>query len=182
MLRLCILPVVGLIAALGFACGDSGDNVPASLASAVPTSTTTAAASQTPADQRYSDDSLAFALTYPLEWRLTTVSLSQTIRDFAGAIEFFDNEGLRRASLYVYGNPNSLKLNEWIQSHDPIFFDTTPETAAIDGQMGLLVRQINESPGPLAYVEHADFVYGISGLTKDDYERVLRGLQLISKG
>lgn|SRR5450759_4461774 len=80
MLRLWILPVLGLIVALGFACGDSGDDAPQSVSSTIPvvsaspaptaTSATSASPSPTvPADwATYTDASGLFTARYPSTW------------------------------------------------------------------------------------------------------------------
>jgi hypothetical protein len=86
MLRLCILPVLGLIAALGFACGDSGDDLSQSIPTASPkasaTSVTTTAAPPTTvsassamptstATLTYTDQAYRYSFEYPAAWYLS---------------------------------------------------------------------------------------------------------------
>jgi hypothetical protein len=82
MLRLWILPVLGLIAALGFACGDSGDDDPKSVSSTAPVASASpapTAASATnvspnptvpPGWATYTDPDGRFTLRYPSDWFL----------------------------------------------------------------------------------------------------------------
>lgn len=80
MLRLWFLPVLGLIAALGFACGDSGDDLSQLVATATPnvTVTTTAAPSAvsavaptSTATLTYTDPTYGYSFQYPASWYLS---------------------------------------------------------------------------------------------------------------
>jgi hypothetical protein len=89
MSRLWILPVLGLIAALGFACSDSGDDKPQSVSSTAPNATETptataksVAATSSPTTRisptptivdtlTYSDPTYGYSFEYPASWYLS---------------------------------------------------------------------------------------------------------------
>jgi hypothetical protein len=121
--------------------------------------------------ERFEDSELGFALEYPSKWRSERRTPTAEIRDYLGHVEFFGKDDFRHASVYVFSNPDRLPLREWIDSHDPIFAEADPRDIVIAGAKGLFVdKDFSGLPTAHAYVEQGGKVYGLFGLTLDEFQ------------
>ncbi len=144
-------------------------------ASAVATATPTAAPSATPsATLAYTDTEYGFSLQYPTFWTVSEqpVAPDQAALDVLKITEFFAKDSLPRLRLMVGDNPNALPLAEWIEDHDPIFFDTPPEDILIDGLPSLFQPLALGQPRPHAYVGVGAIVLFIDVLAGADFDAV----------
>jgi hypothetical protein len=199
MPRLWVLPALGLIAVLGFTCGDSGDDQPQSVATGTPTASPTptsankpspapsvgsGSATQTPPPNTSSldDPDFGYSVHYPDVWQTRQVTGTKDIPDFESAVEFMDKQGTVRASVYVFANPDHQTLREWIAAHDSITAEATLEDEIIGGNPALVARVNFEGrPSPLAYFELGAHVIGLKGLGNDDFNAVASGFRTRSE-
>ncbi len=130
----------------------------------------------------YSDLNAGYAVVYPPDWKPAEVPFDPNIRDFVSAVEFVDVDGLRRGSVYVFGNPMRRSLEQWIAEHDPIFFDEPPVETTVAGLRALFSGVDSEGlPRALAYADKTPLVLSIAGLKADDYARLAAGLRLVGE-
>jgi hypothetical protein len=186
MSRLWRLPVLGLIAVLAFACGDSGDVQPQSVATGTPAASATPTAIATaplvivptvaitpasialPADwEIYLDPQLAFSLPHPsgLMMREHFFDLQEQKSSSAiqGRVISFDRpDGV--FALYVAIAPNSagLSLEEWIKTYPG--WPAEPQPFVVAGERALwFARNALDEPDAKVYFAHAEMVYMLSG-------------------
>ena len=173
MLRLWILPVLGLIAALGFACGNSGDDKPQSVTTATPTAsaasftaTTTpiAASSATPIPttvwKRFTNTDYGFSFQYPAGWYLDVHgSHPDTTMDYMAIYSFVPQQASSdptpppdavKVELYIIDNPDGLALPDWIRHQDALTGSVatvvTSGDRTLDGHVGT-ERVVTYAPG-----------------------------------
>jgi hypothetical protein len=181
MPRFWILPVLGLIAALGFACGDSGDDLPSAkaIATSVTTSPAATATASTATDSSkpsvtpigswitYTDDAAGFSMPIPDG----AVRKEQTIdlpakggypvvpQKLTG---FVDKDGIGLVGVSITPNPAGLKLENWIQTYPG--WTTDPTSVMVDGEQGLrFSRSVLGEPADFVFVQHGGSIFELSG-------------------
>jgi hypothetical protein len=129
MPRLWILPVLGLIAALGFACGDSGDDLSQSIATATPKAsatpvTTTASSTPSPSVtttaspvgwKSYADPLVGFTLSYPSDLIFNDLTGPSPADGFNERVLQFRSasDQSRSFAISISSNANGLTPEDW---------------------------------------------------------------------
>ena len=128
----------------------------------------------------FRDAEFGFAIDHPAIWAVSEVPIDPDLAelDVLNGIEFVGKGGLPRARVFTFQNPKDLTLEDWIMDHDVIFFDRPPVEITIDGVRALLAPlNFAGQPSPLAYVKKGSLVFGLGGLTNDDYEQLVAGFR-----
>jgi hypothetical protein len=190
MSRLWILPAVGLIATLGFACSDSGDDKPQSISGAASAATaatdltptpsgtpTTTAPSLTSSGSPsstvgadwvvYSDETAAFSAAMPKGLTLTERHILLSAKGNYPEVDQRTLSFVRADGNWVVGvslipNPADLSLKDWLLTFSG--WTGYPTTLPVSGEEGLWfhVSQIGDASA-VVYVSHAGSVFVLSG-------------------
>ncbi len=162
----------------------TGQETPSTLAAPAEESQLAPPPAQTPAvpddSLIYHDAEFGFSVDHPVDWAVAPVAIDADLAglDVLKGIEFVGKGGLPRARVFTFQNPKDLTLEDWIMDHDVIFFDRPPVEITIDGVRALLAPlNFAGQPSPLAYVKKGSLVFGLSGLTNDDYEELVAGIR-----
>ncbi|HEY8767165.1 MAG TPA: hypothetical protein VIP09_07880 [Dehalococcoidia bacterium] len=172
MLRLWILAVLGLIAVIGFACRDSGNDLPQTAATATLTasgtsmsttaapSTTASASSATPtstATLTYNDSTNGYSFEYPASWYLSPAKDNggnPTLYSYDPATAIGDGRLVPSDKLKVFfwvAEGVDKPLAQWLADGDNTANQVSPLTvisqsdATLDGRQG--TARVTESDG-----------------------------------
>ncbi len=170
MPRLWMLPVLGLIAVLGFACGDSGDDKPQSVSSTAPAASVAATPSAsasptaiaTPAPvpsgwTTYTDPQLGFSVAYPPDLVFKEV-IGPTPLGGQLAIEFRSASDPERGfGVTIIDNPAGASLEKWTAEFSGCLTDTI-QSATVAGWVSLTctAEVLEGSPEWAAIVPYED--------------------------
>jgi hypothetical protein len=186
MPRFWILPALGLIAALGFACGDSSDDQPQSSVTATLTATASGSSpsptseSPTPAPvpsgwDTYSDSQLGFSMPIPQGLSRQGNVVDLPARNDLPATQLRIISFARPDSTPVVGisstpNPTGLLLDEWIRTRpgwpcDPHGSPTCdPQKVTVSGETGIRFSiDTLGDPAATVYFAHNGVIFSLSG-------------------
>jgi hypothetical protein len=174
--RLWILPVLGLIAVLAFACGDSGDDQPQSVAtgtpaaspfqSPTPSSPAVTAAPVPSGWVAYTDPQLGFSLSRPSDLEFQDLSgpspSSGTVERY---LQFRSTDDQRRSiTVDIVSKPEGMTLDGWVQGVTACLQDTIKE-AVVAGEKAILCTNQPESLLESAVIfEHTGLIFFITSV------------------
>lgn len=180
------LLLLGLLSVI--ACGDSEEDlddesqatpgVSATAADLSPTTQTTAEATPTPiSTERYEDPSGIFAVDLPQGW--SPESPESEGDDLVTAVEFSDETQLTRAGVTVWSNSTGTGLEDWVRDRNVLFFEDNAVESMVLGYQALFSdRNFQGQARGAAYLAADGYIILLSGLTLEDYEALLGGMEI----
>ena len=194
MLRLWILPVLGLIAVLGLACRDGGNDLPPAIATATPIGPATAVtttepstiapqptaavtphfAAATPGPTTFTDAKYDYSYSVPAGWYVAGGEEYSVVTSYDPAKATRPcclGPELLKAETYVHQNPSKLDIQTWIQRNTGGVRVENESTRDIAGQPAVVrtvtLVEVDNTEATQYFFEYSDLIFTIMAYTSN---------------